>query len=829
MQQETLWTKLTGPTPLGFTLMTFFFSALTFVGVKIFYIASDQFTIKPILGVVLAILILSRPRNAWLIYLAACVASLAVRMGAGIPFFNNVMATISGIGTVWGIHSLQRRILGPNVNFRDWLQLTEFFAITLCVTCAVGVAYAQIVSAVDRRDFLQFLQISALPNLLSFVIFTPLLVLTTTVRSENLRRIKYRLMVSAAASVAVMVFICSGSFPYYYPVPLVLLVIALACEIEGALVGLLIVVAGLTLATLSGLGPTRNVMPLSMQLLFDQIFLLALIFTLLPVAAAISERRRLHGDLLISLRHGETLVAQQRLLYSASVLLRGGAYNETVLKELVEILPQGWLFKECCQARICYRDFEVTTAGWRATAWRQSTAFSTRRGGGIIEVAYLDPRPQAFEGPFLAEERAMLDALSEMLVSYLEHDEMEMERHALEEQLRQAQRKEAMGTLAGGIAHDFNNLLAAIQGYSGLLGDELEPGSEPRYFADRILAVCERGKEIVNQILTFARGGFQQRRPVELCAFVRECESLLAQAILRGPRLTFSYAAQNVLIQANTGQLLQLVSNLCVNASAAFEKGGGDIRVRIDLPASGEIMRIASLPQDEGRLRIGIVDKTAPYVRLRIADNGIGIAPDVLQRIFDPFFTTKGRQHGSGLGLSVCHGIIESHEAFCVVETELRKGTDFSVFFPIIGKSQAALRSGPDVAQASRGAERVMLVDDELDITDFMTIALQRLGYTVSAFNDPLEALAAFREDPGTWDIVIADRIMPNMYGLELLEALRAIRPDIPTILCSGHAEREDAATSKAVDYYLAKPVAALDLSQGMRALLGSVPKSPVS
>jgi signal transduction histidine kinase/CheY-like chemotaxis protein len=820
MPDHAPWNRLTSPTVVRFAAMLLGFSALTYVGVAIFWVAGAQFTIKPIWGVVLAILLMAGPRSHGPIYLATCIASLAVRLATGSPLVDSVIATAGGIGSVWAIQSLQRRIQGPNINFRDWLELIEFFAITLYGTLAVGMAYAGSLSIIYHRDFLQILEVSALPTLLSFVIFTPLLVLTTTIQLAALRRIKYRLAVSAVASLAVMAFICSGAFPYYYPVPLILLVVTLACDIEGTLVGLLITVAALTFATLSGYGPTRNILPFPKQLLFDQIFLLALIFTLLPVAVAISERRRLHRDLLAALRHKETLVAEQRLLYSASELLRDRSYDESVLKELVALIPQGWQFSECCQARISYRDVHVATADWHETPWLLSVSFATRRGSGIIEIGYLEKRPEAVEGPFLAEERSMLNALSEMLVSYLEHEEIELERSALEEQLRQAQRKEAMGTLAGGIAHDFNNILAAIQGFSGLLHDDLEPGSQSRNFSERILTACDRGKEIVAQILTFARDGVQQQRPVALCAFIRECEPLLSKAIVQGPVLTFSYAKNDVLVKGNSGQLLQLVSNLCVNASATCDQGRGSIHVNVDLPSSGEIAQIAKLPQDLGRHCIGIAYKSTSYVRVRVADDGAGIAPDVLPRIFDPFFTTKGRQHGSGLGLSVCHGIIESHEGFCLVETELGKGTCFSVFFPVIGEARRIMPEEPIVSSVDRGVERVMLVDDEQDVRDVMTVALQRLGYKVSAFDDPTDALVAFQKEPEAWDIVISDLIMPKMYGSELLERMKSINPDIPTILCSGYAEHSSAPISSSIGVHLSKPVSFPELNRCVRALL---------
>ncbi len=262
------------------------------------------------------------------------------------------------------------------------------------------------------------------------------------------------------------------------------------------------------------------------------------------------------------------------------------------------------------------------------------------------------------------------------------------------------------------------------------------------------------------------------------------------------------------------------MTNLCVNASASCDQSRGDIHVQIDLPASNEILRIAGLRNDPSRYRVGIICEDISYARLRVTDNGEGIAPDVLQRIFDPFFTTKGPQHGSGLGLSVCQGIVETHDGFCLVETELAKGTCFSVFFPVIGEAQAVTPDAPVVSRAVRGSEHVMIVDDELDLTDIMTIALERLGYKVSAFNDPADALEAFQKEPAAWDIVIADLVMPKMYGLELLERVKIINPDIPTILCSGHAERDNTRLPQAVDFCLSKPVSFPELNRCMRALL---------
>ncbi len=411
-----------------------------------------------------------------------------------------------------------------------------------------------------------------------------------------------------------------------------------------------------------------------------------------------------------------------------------------------------------------------------------------------------------------------------------EREKNELERQVLLEQLMQAQKKEAMGALAAGVAHDFNNLLGAIKGYSELLQEDLPHEPQSLHFVERISAVCERGKEIVAQILTFARSHVPEQRVVDLSAFLRESESVVFKAIASGPTLTFSYGLQDVHVKANPGQLLELVTNLCVNASQAFYGGRGEIVVQLDQVSKTDVSEMVEARHQKNCRLIGRVDNSLSYVRLRVKDNGSGIDPDVLPKIFDPFFTTKGRERGSGLGLSVCQGIVESHNGFCLVESEQGTGTSFSVYFAVTNEPlpDAPVRSKPP--QPAKGSERILVVDDEPDITEVMTHALRRNGYEVSTVNDPVAALMVFQNRPLAWDLVVLDQTMPGMQGTELATELKAINPNIPIILCSGYAGRGDEPLPPAVDRCLTKPVDISGLTRDIRAMLdGSVSINPKS
>jgi signal transduction histidine kinase/CheY-like chemotaxis protein len=396
----------------------------------------------------------------------------------------------------------------------------------------------------------------------------------------------------------------------------------------------------------------------------------------------------------------------------------------------------------------------------------------------------------------------------------------------LERQLEQAQKMEAVGRLAGGIAHDFNNLLGTIHGFAGFLVQDLPKGTPQHGFAERIRMIGERGKDMVRQILAFARSTTVERAPRDLARIVTDTQALLRASLPSSVRLEVEIgsAANELIAEVNVGQVSQVLLNLCLNARDALPGETGRISIvlsRVD-PGAADYAAFragAAVPRD-GWICGGALDDARSYARITAADSGSCIDPAELKRIFDPFFTTKTRARGTGLGLSVVHGIILDYQGAYTVASRLGTGTTFTIYLPLAqhGVNPAAAAAPPvDV----RGRERILVVDDDIDVTDMLTTGLDRLGYEVVALNDPAEALAVFGGDPSAWDVVISDEVMPSMKGLTLLSRFKAVRPSLRFILCTGFSDgdTEKAALEAGVDAYFLKPVSPEQLAACIRRL----------
>ena len=377
----------------------------------------------------------------------------------------------------------------------------------------------------------------------------------------------------------------------------------------------------------------------------------------------------------------------------------------------------------------------------------------------------------------------------------------ERDRQRLQQHLQQSSKMEAIGQLAGGIAHDFNNLLGAVIGFARFLEQDL-PQDSPQYqFARRILNACYRGRDLVSQILAFTRPPTLERRAIDLRAVVQESRDLLAGSLPPTTRLTLAPCETPLLVQGNETQLAQIVVNLCINAHDALGGRPGEIDIRLSRadPAAPERNR----PMVLGRLLEGRC-----YARLDIRDTGSGIPDENLERIFEPFFTTKERGRGTGLGLAVVHGLVHSHEGACSIASKPGRGTCFSVYLPL---AEAALDEPPRQHKQGdlRGRERVLVVDDEIDITDMLSIGLERLGYEVAALDDPAEAVEIVAEAPELWDVVVTDHLMPNLNGLELGSKLKGLRADLIVILCTGLNDGtiEERTRLRGIDAFFPKPV----------------------
>ena len=343
----------------------------------------------------------------------------------------------------------------------------------------------------------------------------------------------------------------------------------------------------------------------------------------------------------------------------------------------------------------------------------------------------------------------------------------------LERQLRQAQRMEAIATLAGGIAHDFNNNLASIITCTEMARDDVPEESPTRELLDVVLKAGYRGKNLVKQILTFSCQGEQERKPVQVEMIVHECLRLVRASFPASIEIHCTMAEQPGMVLADPTQIHQIIMNLCTNAGHAMREKGGVLEITL-VNTDLESADITGMPD----LLPGC------YLKLAVKDTGHGMDSQTMERIFDPFFTTKPHTEGTGLGLSVIHGIVRNHGGTIAVESEPGKGATFNVYLPRIESVAARPDDNPEPTQ--QGQERILLVDDENDVAFAGRKMLERLGYDVIVKMDGREALELFRAGPDRFDLIITDQAMPGMSGTELAKELTSIRPDIPVILCTG-------------------------------------------
>jgi PAS domain S-box-containing protein len=405
------------------------------------------------------------------------------------------------------------------------------------------------------------------------------------------------------------------------------------------------------------------------------------------------------------------------------------------------------------------------------------------------------------------------------------------ETQRLEDQLRQSQKTEALGRLAGGIAHDFNNILGAILGFAGFLMQDLPEGSAEHGFAERIVKAGERARDLVQQILSFSRRAGIKREPHDLGRLVRETRDLLQASLPKTTRLDVRVAAGELIAEANPGQIGQIVLNLAINASDALAGEPGTVTIELAGVRPGDddyarFRRPLGVTEAEQELYVGVLDDGCAYARLCVTDTGVGIEPAVLKDIFDPFFTTKERGRGTGLGLAVVHGIVSVYGGAMTVSTRRGRGSVFTVYLPLCAAPARPVEpAAPADEAALRGRERVLVVDDEGDIRDMLSVGLDRLGYEVVAVADPEDAEAAFADDPGAWDVVISDEVMPQMRGMTLFQRLKAINPRLRFILCTGfsNSTTEDTARRAGIDAFFVKPVSADQLAACIRALVDRV------
>jgi len=357
------------------------------------------------------------------------------------------------------------------------------------------------------------------------------------------------------------------------------------------------------------------------------------------------------------------------------------------------------------------------------------------------------------------------------------------QKNALQRQIRQAQKMEALGTLAGGISHDFNNILGAITINTELALLDLDLSDPARAPLPIVLQAANRGRELVKQIITFSRQRAWERKPLEIAPVVKEGLGLLRSTLPKNVSVRERIDPRSGTVLADPSHIHQILVNLCQNAALAMMDRGGDLEVGLGPVEVDAFMAVRNPDLKPG-----------PYVLLTVSDTGCGMESDILDRIFEPFFTTREQGKGSGLGLPVVHGIVKSYDGAITVQSQPGKGSVFGVYFHRLDGAAPAAAIEPQV-QAVGGRERILLVEDEETQRTSLARGLEHLGYRVTAAAEGRSALAEFRRDPGSFDLVITDQTMPKMSGLEMASALAKIRPDLPVILCTGFSEKVDEGT----------------------------------
>ncbi len=630
-------------------------------------------------------------------------------------------------------------------------------------------------------------------------------------------------------------------------------------------------------------------------------------------------------------------VKELTLLHKTARLLQPRRpFSPAILEELVDLMPAAWLHTRECAARVTWGEYASQTLNWRETPWRLSGRFVANDLPGTIEVAYLREMPEADEGPFLIEERALLDSLAEMLQSYLEHqsalaalrereeqmrllldstaeaiygidrdgrctlanpacarllgydDALELigremhalmhhsradgsrfpveecqihrtlsqghsshqdgetfwradgtpfeaeyfalpmrrdgevvgavvtftdvtERKSLEQQLRQAQKMEAVGQLAAGVAHDFNNLLTIIAGYSDLLLDMLDSDHAGRRYVDEISGAVRRSAALTRQLLAFSRRQVLSPRLVELNEIVSNAQRLFQRLLPESILLETDLDADAGRVRVDVNQVEQSLLNLVVNARDAMPHGGTlALRTSSVVVKPHDPLCLSHLPP-------------GPYAVLSVSDTGIGMSEEIRRRLFEPFYSTKEPGSGTGLGLAVVHGVVSQSGGHIEVQSEPGRGSTFTIYLP---RQEAAKTMEPTTTpapvSAPRGSETILLVEDDAMVRGMIARILEKFGYSVIPAADGPAAIRLVQETDAGINLLVTDVVMPQMGGREVARRIGELRPGLPVLYLSGYSD--DAVIQEGVAvgqvHFLQKPFQPADLARKIREVL---------
>ena len=390
-----------------------------------------------------------------------------------------------------------------------------------------------------------------------------------------------------------------------------------------------------------------------------------------------------------------------------------------------------------------------------------------------------------------------------------EQKKLEEEKAALEKQLLQGQKMEAIGTLAGGIAHDFNNILGALLGYAEMIQEDAPAGSIIANDIDQVVAAANRAKDLVKQILAFSRQSSTEIMPMQITGIIKETLRLLRSSLPTTIQIEQDIANDTGLIQADPTQIHQIMMNLCTNAYHSMEETGGTLSI--------SLQKVNLLAQD---LLEHAQTKPGQFAQLSVKDTGTGIPAEILGKVFDPYFTTKETGKGTGMGLAIVHGIVKNYQGFVTCSSEPGNGTVFHVFIPLLDDTPIQQSQGTDLIEF--GNEHILFIDDELVLAEMVKNMLERLGYRVTLRTSSIEALTTFQNHPETFDLIITDQTMPGMTGSDLSRRILQIRPTMPIILCTGYSNliSEEKVRSLGIKELAMKPLAKRELAMLIRKVL---------
>ncbi len=520
----------------------------------------------------------------------------------------------------------------------------------------------------------------------------------------------------------------------------------------------------------------------------------------------ILERSRAEAHLESQSAELQARLKELHCLYALSNLFeRREEPVESLCQQAVRMIPSGWRAPERTQARLRLDDQEFASSDRIPSAPTLSEPITIDgRQRGLLEVSV---SPEQGEPPFLVEEQGLLRSIADLIQGLVDRSEVELEKQKAEQQLLQSQKLEAIGTLAGGIAHDFNNALTPITALAAMSLARLPEDNPLRKHFELIAKAADRAKGLVDQILLFSRHRTPALVPINLGPLLKEVMKLMRATLPSTIEIRQEFLDCGRVL-ADPTQIHQIVMNLCTNAYHAMQVQGGLLRVRLDR---------AWIAEGDALCGLGLAP--GEYARLEVADNGVGMGREVQARIFEPFFTTKEPGKGTGMGLSVVHGIVSSYRGRISVYSEPGKGTTFRVFLPVAQEPQAVQAGPVTPAVLPRGRERILVVDDEEDIRWTLSEMLQSLGYSTQAAEGGPDALERFRQDPNGFDLVITDMTMPKLTGLDLARSIHVLRPSAPVVLCSGFSDRLEPQSLEAagIHEFVQKPFAIAELALAVR------------